>query len=323
MSYLEQAIGLNCRRGLIHMTPAAIAGLPAPFDDTEGDPADSERDPGRVRDGLPGDRHRRPVGTPGATQDWAFATTGVNVYLGPVRYPTPKEAVQRDINLVTFIAEAYVLAVWDGIDDRRPCQQPQSWWTGQRRQRRRIGQWQTFVGSPSEPAWSGSQGWTPTATSSRANNAYVTDKPGVGGGQPEHRGGHAVLGAERVRLQDRAAKFPDTFNNWDLTLTLASSSRADRVAGRCAPRSRTAPTPSVWRTRPRWPATEQAPKVAFEFWAENGSGSGLNADVPVLPLGVPVQHVGSRGQHVRGGAGAADVQRGHPDERELGRGPVR
>jgi hypothetical protein len=31
--------------------------------------------------------------------------------------PTPKQAVQRDINLVTFIAEAYVLAVWDGIDD--------------------------------------------------------------------------------------------------------------------------------------------------------------------------------------------------------------
>jgi hypothetical protein len=115
VSHLEQAIGGNCRRGMIHMTPAAVAALPAPL--REGDSLATANGTliasGMGYQGI----DTANLGTPGATQDWAFATTGVNVYLGPVRLPTPKQAVQRDINLVTFIAEAYVLAVWDGIDD--------------------------------------------------------------------------------------------------------------------------------------------------------------------------------------------------------------
>src|SRR5262245_26066035 len=31
VSYLEEAIGLGCRQGLIHLTPASVAGLPAPI----------------------------------------------------------------------------------------------------------------------------------------------------------------------------------------------------------------------------------------------------------------------------------------------------
>jgi hypothetical protein len=54
---------------------------------------------------------------PDDTEDWVFATTGVQVYLGPVRMTTPKESVDRSDNVVTFRAEKYVLAVWDGIDD--------------------------------------------------------------------------------------------------------------------------------------------------------------------------------------------------------------
>ena len=114
VSFLEQAIGANCRQGLIHLTPAAVAALPAPLREGEtlatanGTPIVS----GMGYQGI----DTAALGTPGASQDWAFATTGVNVFLGPVRLPVPKQAVQRDINLVTFIAEAYVLAVWDGID---------------------------------------------------------------------------------------------------------------------------------------------------------------------------------------------------------------
>ena len=115
VSWLEQAIGNSCRRGLIHMTPASVAGLPAPLHEgvtlatANGTPVVS----GMGYQGV----DTAALGTPGADEDWAFATTGVEVFLGPVRIPTPKEAVQRDINLVTFIAEAYVLAVWDGVDD--------------------------------------------------------------------------------------------------------------------------------------------------------------------------------------------------------------
>lgn len=114
VSFLEEAIGNTCRQGLIHLTPAVVAGLPAPFRDTEtlltanGTPIVS----GMGYQGV----DTAALSSPTAKQDWVFATTGVEVFLGPVRLPTPKEAVQRDINLVTFIAEAYVLAVWDGLD---------------------------------------------------------------------------------------------------------------------------------------------------------------------------------------------------------------
>ncbi len=115
VSFLEEAIGLNCRRGLLHLTPATVAGLGAPIYE-ESTLATANGTP--IVSGMGYQNiDTAALATPGAHQDWAFATTGVNVYLGPVMLPTPKEAVQRDINLVTFIAEAYVLAVWDGIDD--------------------------------------------------------------------------------------------------------------------------------------------------------------------------------------------------------------
>ena len=114
VSHLEQAIGLNCRQGMIHMTPASVAALPAPLREgvtlatANGTPIAS----GMGYQGV----DTAALGTPGATQDWAFATTGVKVYLGPARMTTPKESIDREINEVTFRAEMYVLAVWDGID---------------------------------------------------------------------------------------------------------------------------------------------------------------------------------------------------------------
>jgi hypothetical protein len=114
VSWLEEAIGESCRRGLIHLTPATVAGLPAPvFEETTLATANGTP----IVSGMGyQDIDTAALGTPGAHQDWAFATTGVEVFVGPVMLPTPKQAVQRDINLVTFIAEVYVLAVWDGVD---------------------------------------------------------------------------------------------------------------------------------------------------------------------------------------------------------------
>ena len=115
VSYLEEAIGGSCRRGLIHLTPAAVAGLPAPIHEgvtlatANGTPIVS----GMGYQGI----NTPYIGTPGADEDWAFATTGVEVYLGPVRMTTAKESLDRSDNIITFRAEKYVLAIWDGIDD--------------------------------------------------------------------------------------------------------------------------------------------------------------------------------------------------------------
>lgn len=115
VSWLEEAVGANCRLGLLHLTPAVVAGLPAPL--REGATlATANGTP--IVSGMGYQNVDTPfLASPGAHQDWAFATTGVQVFLGPVRFPTPKQSVQRDINVVTFFAEAYVLAVWDGIDN--------------------------------------------------------------------------------------------------------------------------------------------------------------------------------------------------------------
>lgn len=115
VSFLEDAIGVNCRQGLLHLTPAVVAGLPAPLREgptlatANGTPIVS----GMGYQGIDTDD----LSTPDTTEDWVFATTGVKVYLGPVSMTTPKESVERSDNIVTFRAEKYVLAVWDGIDD--------------------------------------------------------------------------------------------------------------------------------------------------------------------------------------------------------------
>lgn len=115
VSWLEEAIGESCRRGLIHLTPATVAGLPAPLHEgvtlatANGTP---------VVSGMGYQGVDTPfLASPGAHQDWAFATTGVEVYLGPVRMTTTRESLARDDNVITFRAEKYVLAVWDGVDD--------------------------------------------------------------------------------------------------------------------------------------------------------------------------------------------------------------
>ncbi|HZL95405.1 MAG TPA: hypothetical protein VFB99_17245 [Vicinamibacterales bacterium] len=115
ISHLEQAIGLNCRRGMIHITPAVAAGVPAPLHEgitlatANGTPVVS----GMGYQGI----DTPFLATPGATQDWAFATTGVEVHLGPVTMTTAKQSLDRSDNVITFRAEQYVLAIWDGIDD--------------------------------------------------------------------------------------------------------------------------------------------------------------------------------------------------------------
>jgi hypothetical protein len=53
------------------------------------------------------------LATPGADEDWIFATGPVEVHLGPLVMTNIKETLDRSDNTVTFRAERYALALWD------------------------------------------------------------------------------------------------------------------------------------------------------------------------------------------------------------------
>lgn len=118
LSYLEEAIGATCRDGMIHATPAVIAALQA-F------PIGREEDTRLITaNGTPvvsGDGYQGvqggPLGVPGATEDWIFATGRVEVHLGPLVLGEIRDSLDRSDNTVTFRAEKYAVAIWDGIDE--------------------------------------------------------------------------------------------------------------------------------------------------------------------------------------------------------------
>jgi hypothetical protein len=110
---LEEAIGETCRMGMIHMTPASVMAV-APWLNYQ--------DPLRTRNGTPivsgmgyQDIDTPYLDTPGTTEDWAFATGPVKVYLGPIVMTSVKESLDRSDNVLTFLAERYVIAIWDGV----------------------------------------------------------------------------------------------------------------------------------------------------------------------------------------------------------------
>lgn len=114
LSYLEEAIGSTCRRGMIHSTPAVISALQAfPFgraDDfrletANGTPVASEMGIQGVDTPF--------LSEPGEAEDWIFATGPVEVHLGPLVMTDISETLDRSDNTVTFRAERYVVAVWD------------------------------------------------------------------------------------------------------------------------------------------------------------------------------------------------------------------
>ena len=113
-SFLEQAIGETCRQGMLHFTPAIVASLqPWPVTGTEGTRLESVNGTPIVSGMGYQDIDTPWLGSPDATEDWAFATGPVRVYLGPVRLDSVKENLDRAENILTFRAERYVLAIWD------------------------------------------------------------------------------------------------------------------------------------------------------------------------------------------------------------------
>jgi hypothetical protein len=112
VSFLEEAIGETCRAGMIHATPAVVAALQAPIGPRTTELTTANDTP--IVSGMGYQDVDTPfLTTPDPTEDWAFATGPVYVYLGPAVVTTPKESIDRELNVVTFFAERYVLAVWD------------------------------------------------------------------------------------------------------------------------------------------------------------------------------------------------------------------
>lgn len=115
LAMLEEAIGETCRMGMIHLTPAVVVsssmfpvGMPlSSLATANGTP---------VVSGMGYQNIDTPyLETPATTEDWAFATGPPRVYLGPVVLTSVKETLERDTNVLTFRAERYVLALWDGV----------------------------------------------------------------------------------------------------------------------------------------------------------------------------------------------------------------
>ena len=118
LSMLEEAIGETCRQGMIHMTPATIAALQAfPVYDPSTAMMDLETANGTsVVSGMGYQDVDTPyLASPGATEDWAFATGPVRVYLGPVKIDKLVDVLEVSNNVLTYRAERYVLAIWDAV----------------------------------------------------------------------------------------------------------------------------------------------------------------------------------------------------------------
>ena len=116
LSFLEQSIGTSCRQGMVHFTPAVVAALQAfPVGGGENRRLVTANGTPVVSGMGYQDVETSDLSEPGDTEDWAFATGPVNVYLGPVVARSPKQVIDRADNVVEYFAERYVLVVWDTV----------------------------------------------------------------------------------------------------------------------------------------------------------------------------------------------------------------
>ncbi len=116
LSYLEEYLGTECRLGMLHFTPAVVSALQAfPV----GDAMDTRLITANGTPVVSGmgyqDVDTPYLSTPGATQDWAFATGPPRVYMGPVAMTSLPDTLETSTNVLTYRAEMYVLAIWDDV----------------------------------------------------------------------------------------------------------------------------------------------------------------------------------------------------------------
>lgn len=115
-SMLEETIGATCRQGMLHFTPAIVSSLqPWPVTGREAEALVSVNGTPIVS-GMGYQGIDTPwLASPGVGEDWAYASGPVRVYLGPVVLTSVRDTLERETNVLTFRAERYVLALWDGV----------------------------------------------------------------------------------------------------------------------------------------------------------------------------------------------------------------
>ena len=112
------------------------------------------------------------------------------------------------------------------------------------------------------------------------DNSYTTDAVASVGVNPNIEAGQNFSVRNGCGCKIGSRKFPDTFNYMDLTLTLAQV-EPQLIAFLTGSATIVNGSDVVgWAGASALACDEQSPKVAFEFWAENGEGSGLNSTYP-------------------------------------------
>lgn len=115
VGYLEHAIGLSGRQGLLHMPPSVVAAAGFNYlreEENEGPVVTANGTPVACGGGYIG-AHRLGHTAPSIGQAWCFATGPVEVRMSNFELLDISEVLDRSTNDVTFRAERYVLAVWD------------------------------------------------------------------------------------------------------------------------------------------------------------------------------------------------------------------
>ncbi len=114
LSILENAIGTQCRMGMIGATPATIAALQAFPVGAESDRRliTANGTPVYSADGFI-DAGTTALAATTGTEDWMVAHGPVNVYMGPTVVQNVRSSLDRSDNTLVFRAERYVLSVWD------------------------------------------------------------------------------------------------------------------------------------------------------------------------------------------------------------------
>jgi hypothetical protein len=119
------------------------------------------------------------------------------------------------------------------------------------------------------------------------DNSYVSDAPVSVGVNPNIETGQNFSVRNGCGCKIASRKFPDTFNFLDLTLSMAQM-EPTLIAFLTGSALITNGADTVgWAGASALACDEQSPKVAFEFWAENGVGSGLNATYPYWHWVIP------------------------------------
>jgi hypothetical protein len=114
LSYLADAVGATAKQGVIHATPGTVTAWsdgPLVFD-KGGVLQTATGVPVVSGDGYIGSS---PTTPPTTGKAWAYATGPIKIYRSPVLIVpgTAREALDRQQNVITFLAERDYLAVWD------------------------------------------------------------------------------------------------------------------------------------------------------------------------------------------------------------------